>query len=147
MVHLGKKRLVLRKDLAELDKLTAWIEASTREGISPNLSFNIQLCLEEAVANAIMYGAASDDQMEIAVELEGNGGAVVALIEDTGRPFDPTQAPPPARANSLAEAEVGNVGIRLMRSFANVMHYERRDGRNRLTLQFVESRAASHQPG
>jgi hypothetical protein len=43
--------------------------------------------------------------MEIAVELEGNGGPVVARIEDTGRPFDPTQVPPPALATSLAEAQ------------------------------------------
>jgi anti-sigma regulatory factor (Ser/Thr protein kinase) len=57
---------VLRNDLAEFDKLTASIETWTREGISPNLSFNIRLCLEEAVANAIVYGAASDDQIEIA---------------------------------------------------------------------------------
>jgi serine/threonine-protein kinase RsbW len=145
MASLDRKRLVLRNDLAELDKLTAWVETWTREGISPNLSFNIRLCLEEAVANAIMYGAASDDQMEIAVELEGNGGAVVARIEDTGRPFDPTRVAPPVLATSLAEAEVGNVGVHLMRSFANVMHYERRDDRNRLTLQFVEPRTGRHQ--
>jgi serine/threonine-protein kinase RsbW len=145
MASLDRKRLVLRNDLAELDKLTAWVETWTREGISPNLFFNIRLCLEEAVANAIMYGAASDDQMEIAVELEGNGGAVVARIEDTGRPFDPTQVAPPVLATSLAEAEVGNVGVHLMRSFANVMHYERRDDRNRLTLQFVEPRTGRHQ--
>src|SRR6266513_1816829 len=107
MASLNKKRLVLRNDLAELDKLTAWIDAWTRENTSPNLSFNIQLCLEEAVANAIMYGAARDDHMEIAVELEGNGGTVLARIEDTGRPFDPTQVPPPALATSLADADVG----------------------------------------
>jgi serine/threonine-protein kinase RsbW len=147
MASLDKKRLVLRNDLAELDKLTAWIGAWTRENTSPNLSFNIQLCLEEAVANAIMYGAARDDHMEIAVELEGNGGTVVARIEDTGRPFDPTQVPAPALATSLADAEVGNVGIHLMRSFAKFLHYERRDGRNRLMLQFVEPRAVPNQSG
>src|SRR5262245_45978680 len=141
------KRLVLRNDLAELDKLTAWIEAWTRETIPPNLSFSIQLCLEEAVINAIMYGGTRDDRMEIAVELEGNGGTVVARIEDTGRPFDPTQVPPPALTTSLVEARVGNVGIHLMRSFANFLHYERRDGRNRLMLQFVEPPAAPHQSG
>jgi serine/threonine-protein kinase RsbW len=147
MAYLGKKRLMLRNDLAELDKLTAWIETWTREDISPSLSFNIRLCLEEAVANAIMYGAASDDQMEIAVEVEGYGGAVVARIEDTGRLFDPTQVAPPVLATSLAQAEVGNVGIHLMRSFANLIHYERRDCRNRLTLQFVEPRSVPYQSG
>ena len=138
MASVDKKRLVLRNDLAELDKLTAWIEAWTRENTSPNLSFNIQLCLEEAVANAIMYGTARDDHMEI---------AVLARIEDTGRPFDPTQVPPPALATSLADADVGNVGIHLMRSFAKFLHYERRDSRNRLMLQFVEPRAAPQQSG
>jgi anti-sigma regulatory factor (Ser/Thr protein kinase) len=138
---------VLRNALAEFDKLTAWIETWTREGISPKLSFNIQLCLGEAVANAIMHGAASDEQMEIAVEVEGYGGAVVARIEDTGRLFDPTQVAPPVLATSLAQAEVGNVGIHLMRSFANLIHYERRDCRNRLTLQFVEPRSVPYQSG
>jgi anti-sigma regulatory factor (Ser/Thr protein kinase) len=41
-------------------------------------------------------------------------------------------------AKSLEEAKVGDLGIHLMRSFASDMHYERQDGRNRLTLRFVE---------
>jgi anti-sigma regulatory factor (Ser/Thr protein kinase) len=36
---------------------------------------------------------------------------------------------------------VGNVGIHLMRSFADGMDYERRDCRNRLTLRFNQARA------
>jgi anti-sigma regulatory factor (Ser/Thr protein kinase) len=41
------------------------------------------------------------------------------------------------------EAKIGDLGIHLMRSFASGMHYERRDGCNRLTLRFKESRATS----
>ena len=52
-------------------------------------------------------------------------------------------APGPVPATSLEEAKVGDLGIHLMRSFANGMDYERRDGRNRLTLRFVEPPAAS----
>jgi hypothetical protein len=63
-----------------------------------------QLCLEEAVANIIMHGGAKDEGLQIAVELERNGGTLVARIEDNGRPFDPTRAPSPALANSLEEA-------------------------------------------
>ena len=101
----------------------------------------MQLCLEEAVANIIMYGGA--DAIVIAVELERNYGTLVARIEDNGRQFDPTRAPGPVPAPSLEEANVGDLGIHLMRSFANGMDYERRDGRNRLTLRFVEPPAAS----
>ena len=134
------RRLVLRNDVAELQRLAGWIEGFARQGMSTDVSFALQLCLEEAVANIIMYGAARDDRLEIAVELERNGGTLVARIEDNGRQFDPTRAPPPAVAASLEQAKVGDLGIHLMRSFASGMDYERRDGRNRLTLRFVESR-------
>ena len=132
------RRLVLRNDVAELQRLAGWIEGFARQGMSSDVSFAVQLCLEEAVANIIMYGAARDDRLEIAVELERNGGTLVARIEDNGRQFDPTRAPPPVPARSLEEAKVGDVGIHLMRSFATGMDYERRNGRNRLTLRFVE---------
>ena len=147
MSSLQSKRLVLHNDLAELARLAGWIEGFAQQGVSSDVSFAVQLCLEEAVANVIMYGAAKDDRLEIAVELERNGAALVARIEDNGRQFDPTLAPPPTMPTSLAEATVGDLGIHLMRSFANGMHYERRDGRNRLTLQFIEAQATSPQPG
>jgi anti-sigma regulatory factor (Ser/Thr protein kinase) len=130
--------LVLRNDLAELDRLAGWIEGWTQHDVSADVSFALQLCLEEAVANIIMYGGAKDERLEIAVELERNGGTLVARIEDTGRQFDPTQLPPPLMTKSLAEAKVGDLGIHLVRSFASGMDYERREGRNRLTLRFVE---------
>jgi len=146
MSSLDAIRLVLRNDLAELERLAAWIEGWARQGASPDVSFAIQLCLEEAIANVIMYGAARDDRLEIAVELERNGSTLVARIEDTGQQFDPTQVPPPTVATSLEEAKVGDLGIHLLRSFASGMDYERRDGRNRLTLRFVEAKATSRQP-
>jgi len=138
MVNSEASRLVLRKDVAELKRLAGWIEGFTQERTSPDVSFAVQLCLEEAVANIIMYGARRDDPLEIAVELERNGENLVARIEDNGQQFDPTRAPPPVSARSLEEAKVGELGIHLMRSFATGMDYERRDGRNRLTLRFVE---------
>ena len=140
MSSLEARRLVLRNDVAELQRLAGWLERLAQQGMSSDVSFAVQLCLEEAVANIIMYGAARGDRLEIAVELERNGGTLVARIEDNGRQFDPTRAPPPAVATSLEQAKVGDLGIHLMRSFASGMDYERRDGRNRLTLRFAESR-------
>ena len=132
MSNAAASRLVLRNDVAELERLAGWIEGFTRQGSSPDVSFAVQLCLEEAVANIIMYGGAKYDAIVIAVELERHYGSLVARIEDNGRQFDPTRAPGPVPAASLDEAKVGDLGIHLMRSFANGMDYERRDGRNRL---------------
>jgi anti-sigma regulatory factor (Ser/Thr protein kinase) len=141
------RRLVLRNDLAELQRLAGWIEGWAQRGVSADVSFAVQLCLEEAVANVIMYAGAKDSRLEIAVEVERSGTTLVARIEDNGRHFDPTQVPPRSVAASLDEASVGDVGIHLIRSFASGMNYERLEGCNRLTLRFTESQVNSQRPG
>ena len=133
------RQLLLHRDLAELERLAAWIEGSAT--FSAGLSFAVQVCLEEAVANIVMYSTTTDDRLEIVVEVERRDQTLFARIEDDGSAFDPTQVPRPPVPISLAEAKVGNLGIHLMRSFASGLHYERRDNRNRLTIQFVEERA------
>jgi serine/threonine-protein kinase RsbW len=135
MSSLAVERLVLHDDLAELKRLAAWIEGWAGQVSSPDILFAIQLCLEEAVANIIMYGG---DRLDIAIELERDGRTLITRIEDNGRHFDPTQFPPPRTANSLEETKIGDLGIHLIRSFASDMHYERRGSRNRLTMRFVE---------
>jgi serine/threonine-protein kinase RsbW len=130
------KRLLLHRDLAELQRLAVWIEDWAARDLSADLSFAVQVCLEEAVANIMMYTAAQDAPLDIVVEVERTDQALVARIEDNGSAFDPTRAPRRTVPASLAQAKVGNLGIHLMRSFASGMHYERRDNRNRLTMRF-----------
>jgi len=146
MPSSNKRRLVLRNDLAELKRLAAWIEDWLQHRVSPDLSFAVQLCLEEAVANVILRCAANGDRVEIAIEMERKGDTLVACVDDSGPPFDPTRVLPPPLAPSLEEVNVGALGIHLMRSFANGMHYQRQDGQNRLTLRFVESQVMRQPP-
>src|SRR5262245_45963580 len=141
------RKLLLHRDLAELERLAVWIEGWANWDLSPELSFAVQVCLEEAVANIIMYSTTADDRLEIVVEVERSDRALVAWIEDNGSAFDPTQVPRPPVPASLAEAKVGNLGIHLMRSFANGLHYERRDSRNRLTIRFAEESVKDREGG
>jgi anti-sigma regulatory factor (Ser/Thr protein kinase) len=91
MSNLEANRLELRSDLAELKRLAGWLKAQAQQDLSADTSFAIQLCLEEAVANIIMHGGgAKDDRLRIAIELERDGGTLVASIEDSGQEFDPT---------------------------------------------------------
>jgi anti-sigma regulatory factor (Ser/Thr protein kinase) len=130
------RRMVLGNDLAELRRLAAWIQAwANRAALHDDTSFAVQLCLEEAVANIIMHGAAPDQRLEIAVELHQDDRMLT--VEIGGLPFDPTRVPAPAGASSLEDARVGELGVHLIRSFATDMHYERRDRSNHLTLRFA----------
>jgi serine/threonine-protein kinase RsbW len=135
------RSLLLHRDLAELERLAVWIEGWAIRDLSASMSFAVQVCLEEAVANIIMYSTTTDNRLKIVVEVERRDQTLVARIEDNGSAFDPTQVPRPPVPASLTEAKVGNLGIHLMRSFASGMDYERRDSRNRLTIRFVEESA------
>jgi len=135
------RKLLLHRDLAELERLAVWIEGWAKRDLSPELSFAVQVCLEEAVANIIMYSTTIDGHLEIVVEVERRDQTLVARVEDNGSAFDPTQVPRPPVPSSLTQAKAGNLGIHLMRSFANGVHYERRDNRNRLSIRFVEESA------
>ena len=137
------QRHVMPAELSRISELTAWAEDFARRAkLAPDVSFAIQLCVEEAVANIIMHSGAGERRDDIAVELVEAGSDVLAVIEDPGRPFDPTTVAPPPQPASIAEAQAGHYGIHLIRNFASAMHYERRDGRNRLTLRFSPPQAA-----
>jgi anti-sigma regulatory factor (Ser/Thr protein kinase) len=65
-----------------------------------------------------------------------NGGATV-VIEDRGRPFNPTTLPPRIKPVSLDETRIGGVGVHLIRHYSSEMRYERFGECNRLVLTFA----------
>jgi anti-sigma regulatory factor (Ser/Thr protein kinase) len=129
-------RLVLRAHLSEIERPPAWIERiAGRAGLATETTFALQLCVEEAIANIIMYSGAPEEA-RISVDLMLDSGRVVVVIEDGGRPFDPTGLPPRVKPASLHESRIGELGVHLMRQYSSSMRYRRLDGRNRLTLTF-----------
>jgi len=142
MIPHPRERLTLKRELAELDRLTAWVKTIEQQiGVAPAIAFALELCLEEAVANIIMYGDAGDHG-DIAVTLEQAPSGLLARIEDDGWQFDPTSAAQRVPPQSLDDAKVGEVGIHLMRTFATDMRYERKSGYNTLTLTFAAAAGA-----
>ena len=129
-------RLVLKRELGELDRLGSWVQAVEKEsGLSSDLAFALGLCLEEAIANIIMYGGTAGGDVMVTVRRTVSG--LVVRIEDDGWQFDPTTVPTPAPPHSLDNANAGNLGIHLIRTFSTEMRYERERGLNTLTLKFA----------
>jgi anti-sigma regulatory factor (Ser/Thr protein kinase) len=134
-----ERRLVLRNDLTELDRLGVFVRGVGHdEGLAPDRLFALELCLEEAVANIIMHGGPADHgAMHVAVTITRDESSLMVRLEDDGAPFDPTAVPPPATAASLEEAKIGGLGVHLIRELATDMRYDRVGERNRLTLIFA----------
>lgn len=136
-------RVVLRPSLSEIERLATWIDGvACAAGLGQDTIFALQLCLEEAIANIIMYSGAPEDA-PISIEFAPGNGAIAVIIEDSGRPFDPTSLPPHVKPASLDETRIGELGVHLIRQYSRSMCYERFDGRNRLTLTFDPKTAAA----
>jgi anti-sigma regulatory factor (Ser/Thr protein kinase) len=91
----------------------------------------------------MMHGDAPRDASITVVLEPPTEVGLLAVIEDTARPFDPTTVPPRVAPKTIEEASVGKLGVHLVRNYAAQIEYERRGDRNRLTLRFTNTMGGS----
>jgi serine/threonine-protein kinase RsbW len=116
----------------------AWLR-SLPTGLSATRLGDAELCLDELVTNVVRYAwtdATSATSHAIHVAVDRTPSELEIVVQDDGRPFDPTAAILPPLPHSLEEAAPGGRGLLLVRSIAPRLSYERRDDANRVTLGF-----------
>jgi serine/threonine-protein kinase RsbW len=103
-------------------------------GANAQARYLAQLAVEELGTNIIKYGY--DDREEHFIRMTAAPGPDVFRIrlEDDGHEFNPCLSPEPDPNLSLEERTPGGWGLSLCRRLLGGMEYERRDGRNCLTL-------------
>ena len=131
-----EKSIVLANEISEVSRLNDFIEAIGREfAIAPDVLFNLNLVLEEAVVNVINYAYPKEEHEFIYLSASMHEGSIVLVLTDTGKAFDPTAAPEADITLSADERQIGGLGIFLIRQIMNEVKYERIDGKNILTLE------------
>jgi len=127
--------LNLRNSLEEFPLLVAWIEeqGSILE-LPPVLITNLNLALEEWVVNVIQYGYTDALEHRIELRLWRDAAEVRVVIEDDGRPFDPTAQAVPDTSLPVTERPIGGLGIHFIRKTMDRFTYRRDEGRNIVTL-------------
>jgi serine/threonine-protein kinase RsbW len=134
--------LIVQADLAELARVNDWLdELADRLALPAATVFAIRLCLEESVTNVARHGFPPEAdrpglEKTVRLSLSRTARDVELSVVDHGVSFDPLAAATPAEPTSIADAEVGGLGIHLMRKFTRHLAYERCDEANRLTLRF-----------
>ena len=128
--------LVLKNDLSELPRIAEEIEAHGEGREWPmKWILNVNLSLDELITNVISYGYEDSGEHEIRVTLTERDGALEVVLEDDGVAFDPlSEAPEPDLGASVEERRIGGLGVHFVKSLMDEVSYERRGGRNRLTL-------------
>jgi anti-sigma regulatory factor (Ser/Thr protein kinase) len=123
--------------VSEVPLLIEWIGSRCgAEGLAEDATLKMTLAIEEAVINVITHAFEGLPlPHSIKVRLDITAASVTAEIIDNGQPFDPTSAPDPDLSPPLEERRPGGLGIHLMRSMTDRLHYRRSDGRNILRLE------------
>ena len=131
-----EKSIILTNDISEVSKLNEFVEEIGNEfSLTPDVVFNLNLVLEEAVVNVINYAYPKEEHQSIYLSASLREGSIVLILTDTGKEFDPTMAPDVDITLSADEREIGGLGIFLIRQIINEVKYERIDGKNILTLE------------
>lgn len=131
-----EKSLILANDIAEISKLSAFIEEIGEEfSLTPDVVFNLNLVLEEAIVNVINYAYPKEEHQSIYLSAALHDDSIVFVLTDTGKEFDPTQVPEADITLSAEERSIGGLGIFLIRQIMNEVKYQRIEGKNVLTLE------------
>ena len=131
-----EKSIILANDISEITRLYEFIEEIGNDfSLSPDIVFNLNLVLEEAVVNVINYAYPKEEHQYIYLSATMKDGSIVLVLTDTGKEFDPTAAPEADITLSADERQIGGLGIFLIRQIMNEVKYERIEGKNVLTLE------------
>jgi len=131
-----EREIKISNDLNEITVLASFIEELGEELSLPfETTMNINLALEEAVANIIMYAYPVQEQHTILLRVTYTEKQLVFLLTDKGTSFDPTQADEVDVTLSLEERPIGGLGIFLIRSIMNEISYQRIDNENHLIMK------------
>jgi len=133
----------------ELHSLESLMNAITNfledQAVDAQAVYRINLAMEEMITNIIKYGYDDYDTHEINVTVEVLEFEIVAVIEDTGREFNPLEQKMEVKDESLEEKEVGGLGLHLIKQMLDAMTYRREERKNileiRMRRQLPESAA------
>jgi len=131
-----ERHLILHNDIQQIPQLAEFVEAVADVAhLDVGLTMSLNLALEEAVSNVIMYAYPKGSDGLVDIEAIIRKGELEFIISDNGTPFDPTAAPEADITLDVEDRPVGGLGIFLVKNIMDVVKYTRSDdGKNILSM-------------
>ena len=127
--------LTLKNDIGQISLLAGFMDKVAEDnGLDHGLAMRLNLALEEATTNVIMYAYPKGTEGKVDLGASRQGDNLIFTITDTGVAFDPTVAPEADVSASLENRPIGGLGIHLVRSIMDSVSYKRAEGKNVLTM-------------
>ncbi len=104
-------------------------------GLSDDVAFKLNLCLEELLVNILSYGFTPENEHEALVTLEVQQDLLHMEVIDDGIPFDPfADAPQPDLQAPVEQRPIGGLGVHLVKSMTDSREYRFHEHRNHVYL-------------
>jgi anti-sigma regulatory factor (Ser/Thr protein kinase) len=130
--------LRLPAEMASLGPFTDFVRGGARAaGLAENALGKLDLILEEVVTNVFRHAYPKGEAGIAVVGYSvSSPGSLLVEVRDSGLPFNPLDAPEPDLSLDLEERPIGGLGVFLVKTLAESVAYERRDGENVLSFLF-----------
>jgi anti-sigma regulatory factor (Ser/Thr protein kinase) len=130
-----KMSITLTNDIQEVAQLAAFVEeVCEKAGMDASTTMQMNLAMEEAVVNVMNYAYPTGEKGDIDIEVLIDDKGLTFVIADSGTPFDPTAEKEADTTLAAEDRPIGGLGIFLVRQLMDSISYERKEGKNRLTL-------------
>ena len=128
-------RLVLKNSVDQISLLPAFVQEAVKASkLNSELEGSLNLALEEAVTNVVLYAYPEGTEGDVIVDAAVTDKALTFTITDTGKPFDPTARPDVDINAGVEDRPIGGLGIHLVRQIMDDVRYERRGNKNVLII-------------
>lgn len=131
-----ERHIILHNDIQQIPQLAEFVEAvADLAHLDVGLTMSLNLALEEAVSNVIMYAYPKGSDGLVDVEAIVRKDSLEFILSDNGTPFDPTAAPEADITLDVEDRPIGGLGIFLVRNIMDEVKYTRSDdGKNILSM-------------
>jgi len=129
---------VFRASTPDLMRVSAFVEERCAELAVPrDHALRLLLIAEELFLNSVLHGYGGDSDAEVRLALtKPNPGELELVVEDSAKAFDPftATAKPVTESSDPGARPVGGLGLVMVSGLTSRRRYERRDGRNVITV-------------
>ena len=118
--------------LAEIRNVAGVVdELSSEWKFLPKLSKQLNLAIEEVVSNIIFYAYSDKKEHIIIIEIQNLDKGICIQITDDGAFFNLLESDSDIDFNtSIEERKIGGLGIHILKTLVDEIHYERRGNLN-----------------
>lgn len=125
---------LFKKELSSLKQIVTFVDNFRNENsISKGAVFKLNLMIEEIFTNMIKYASQSRQDVTIALARKGNS-VVISLTDFAVEPFDVTASAKVDINLPLEERTPGGLGLHLVKTLADNVSYEYKDGNSKVTI-------------